>query len=88
MAGGNIVPHVGGEQAGYLFEFKPEGVFLTVYPTLMSEFELSDMRQILKEYSVEDYSIETLAKTVREASGNPVKIGYSYILPPDWKPTA
>ena len=86
MAGGNIVPHVGGEQAGYLFEFKPEGVFLTVYPTLMSEFELSDMRQILKEYSVEDYSIETLAKTVREASGNPVKIGYSYTLPPDWKP--
>lgn len=86
MAGGNMVPHVGGEQAGYLFEFKPEGVFLTVYPTLMSEFELSDMRQILKEYSVDDYSLEALAKTVREASGLPVKIGYSYTLPPDWKP--
>ncbi|WP_294153452.1 hypothetical protein [uncultured Selenomonas sp.] len=24
---------VGGQDAGYLFEFKPEGVFLTVYPT-------------------------------------------------------
>ena len=27
---------VGGQDAGYLFEFKPEGVFLTVYPTAES----------------------------------------------------
>ena len=54
-----MVPTVGGEEAGYLFEFKDDGVFFTVYPSGDSGilFELSDMRQILKEYGVLDYDI-------------------------------
>lgn len=84
----NIVPRIGGPHAGYLFEFRQDGVFFTVYPAGMMDmmFELSDMRQILKEYSVDDYDIEKLARTVREAAGVPVKLADSFILPPDWKP--
>ena len=64
---------VGGKSAGYLFEFKPDGVFFTVYPTDDSEmlFELSDMRQILKEYGVTDYDMGELARAVRAADGQP-----------------
>ncbi len=64
---------VGSKEAGYLFEFKPEGVFLTVYPTDDSGmcFELSDMRQILKEYGVTDYDMGDLAHVVRAADGKP-----------------
>lgn len=67
---------VGGKSAGYLFEFKPDGVFLTVYPTEDSEmlFELSDMRQILKEYGVTDYDMGELARAVRAADGQPCKL--------------
>ena len=51
MAEGLKSATVGGREAGYLFEFKPDGVFLTVYPVDDSGmlYELSDMRQILKE---------------------------------------
>lgn len=78
-------PTVGGESLGYLFEFKPEGVFLTVYPAEDTGilFELSDMRQVLKDYSVDDYDIELLARTVREASGTPVKLGTKFVLSPE-----
>ena len=67
---------VGGKSAGYLFEFKPDGVFFTVYPTEDSEmlFELSDMRQILKEYGVTDYDMGELARAVRAADGTPCKL--------------
>ncbi len=67
---------VGGKLAGYLFEFKPDGVYFTVYPTEDSEmlFELSDMRQILKEYGVNDYDMGELARAVRTASGTPCKL--------------
>lgn len=67
---------VGGKSAGYLFEFKSDGVFLTVYPTEDSEmlFELSDMRQILKEYGVTDYDMGELARAVRAADGEPCKL--------------
>ena len=67
---------VGGKSAGYLFEFKPDGVFFTVYPTEDSEmlFELSDMRQILKEYGVIDYDMGELARVVRAADGKPCKL--------------
>ena len=70
------VSTVGSEEAGYLFQFKADGVFLTVYPSGDSGllFELSDMRQILKEYGVLDYDIELLARTVREAAGVPQKL--------------
>ena len=67
---------VGGKSAGYLFEFKTDGVFLTVYPTEDSEmlFELSDMRQISKEYGVTDYDMGELARAVRAADGEPCKL--------------
>ena len=71
-----LVPPVGGKESGYLFEFKSEGVFLTVYPSADSGilFELSDMFKILQEHSVVDYKIETLTKVVREADGKPQKV--------------
>ena len=74
---------VGGQDAGYLFEFKPEGVFLTVYPTAESTilYELSDMRQILHDYGVNDYDILTLAKAVRTADGVPVRLSEHYTAP-------
>ncbi len=67
---------VGGKSAGYLFEFKPDGVYFTVYPTEDSDllFELSDMRQILKEYGVVDYDMGELARAVRAADGEPCKL--------------
>ena len=78
-----MIPTVGGEDAGYLFEFKPEGVFLTVYPSGDTGilFELSDMRQVLKEYGVLDYDIELLARTVREAAGKPQKLAEHFEAP-------
>ncbi len=74
---------LGGKDAGYLFEFTPEGVFLTVYPSTEGDlsFELSDMRQILQEYSVVDYDIALLSRVVREASGRPVKLSGSFEEP-------
>ena len=77
------IPKVGGKEAGYLFEFKPEGVFLTVYPSEDTSilFELSDMRQILKDYGVDTYDIEVLAHTVREASGKPQKLAEKFTAP-------
>ena len=51
-----IIAKVGGSEEGYLFEFCSDGVFLTVYPKnekgLM--FEMSDMRRVLKDFSVDD----------------------------------
>ena len=67
---------LGGSAAGYKYEFKPDGVYLTVYPGVDGErlFELSDMRQILRECKVLDYDIGVLSRTLREASGRPQKI--------------
>ncbi len=67
---------LGGKDAGYLFEFSTEGVFLTVYPVQDGEFgfELSDMRQILQERGVLDYDIVLLSRVVREASGKRTRI--------------
>ncbi len=78
-----MIPTVGSKEAGYLFEFKSEGVFLTVYPSVDDGilFELSDMRQILKEYGVLDYNIEVLARTVREAAGEPQKLADRFEAP-------
>ena len=71
---------VGGQEAGYLFEFKPDGVYLTVYPADDGgiAFELSDMRQILKEYGVIDYDMAELALAVRAAEGTPVLLAKQY----------
>ena len=74
---------VGGKDAGYLFEFTSEGVFLTVYPSTEDDlqFELSDMRQILQDYNVLDYDIALLSRVVREASGKPEKLSGSFTEP-------
>ncbi|MBR4904554.1 MAG: DUF342 domain-containing protein [Selenomonadaceae bacterium] len=67
---------LGGPQAGYKYEFKPDGVYLTIYPSVDGErlFELSDMRQILRECKVLDYDVGILSRTMREANGKPQKI--------------
>ncbi|MCR5447612.1 MAG: FapA family protein [Schwartzia sp.] len=77
------ISEVGGETAGYLFEFKSDGVYLTVYPNDDNGilFELSDMRQILKDYGVADYDIELLARVVRTADGVPVRLADRFISP-------
>lgn len=75
-------PKLGGSESGYLYEFKDDGVYLTIYPNTADSllFELSDMRQILRECGVVNYDVAMLARTVREASGishkiaDPVKI--------------
>ncbi len=68
-------PSIGNPESGYKYEFRNDGVYLTVYPVedeLL--FELSDMRQILKDYGVLDYDVALLARTVREATGEPQRI--------------
>ncbi len=67
---------LGGPQAGYKYEFKADGVYLTIYPSVDGErlFELSDMRQILRECKVLDYDVGILSRTMREANGKPQKI--------------
>lgn len=67
---------LGGPAAGYKYEFKPDGVYLTVYPNVDGErlFELSDMRQILRDCKVLDYDVGVLSRTMREANGRPQKV--------------
>ncbi|MBQ9497124.1 MAG: DUF342 domain-containing protein, partial [Selenomonadaceae bacterium] len=67
---------LGGPASGYKYEFRPDGVYFTVYPNVDGErlFELSDMRQILRDCRVLDYDVGILSRTMREASGRPQKI--------------
>ena len=67
---------LGGAPAGYKFDFKSDGVYLTVYPAADGErlFELSDMRQILRDCKVLDYDVGALSRTMREANGRAQKI--------------
>ena len=67
---------LGSAGAGYKFEFKADGVYLTIYPSVDGErlFELSDMRQILRECKVMDYDVGILSRTMREANGRAQKI--------------
>ena len=67
---------LGGPQAGYKYEFKKDGVYLTIYPAVEGErlFELSDMRQILRDCKILDYDVGVLSRTMREANGRPQKI--------------
>lgn len=78
-------PTVGGSEAGYLFEFRPEGVFLTVFPAEEGNlgFELSDMRKILHDYDVVDYDIALLSRMIREASGKAVRVSETFTEPPE-----
>ena len=84
MAEERSIRTAGGKDAGYLFEFTSEGVFLTVYPSTENDlqFELSDMRQILQDFNVLDYDITLLSRVVREAAGRPVKLSGSFTEPP------
>jgi len=76
MGAGNSFPTIGGMEAGYKFEFRDDGVYLTIYPNSADSllFELSDMRQILKECGVVDYDVALLSRTLREANGEPQRI--------------
>lgn len=67
---------LGGPADGYKYEFKADGVYLTIYPAADGErlFELSDMRQILRDCKVLDYDVGILSRTMREANGRPQKI--------------
>ena len=67
---------LGGASVGYKYEFRTDGVYLTIYPNVDGErlFELSDMRQILRECKVADYDVGVLSRTMREANGRPQKI--------------
>lgn len=69
-------PTIGGFESGYKYEFRDDGVYLTVYPaeTESLMFELSDMRQILRDCGVIDYDVALLSKTMREATGKAQKI--------------
>ena len=69
-------PVLGGPESGYKYEFRPDGVYLTVFPSVDGErlFELSDMRQVLRECRVLDYDVGLLSRTMREANGRPQKI--------------
>lgn len=74
-------PAVGSKEAGYLCEFREDGVYLTIYPDAADGllFELSDIRQILHDNGVVDYDIITLSQIVREASGESKKLADCYI---------
>ncbi|MBQ4403841.1 MAG: DUF342 domain-containing protein [Selenomonadaceae bacterium] len=67
---------LGGPASGYKYEFRPDGVYLTVYPNVDGErlFELSDMRQILRDCRVLDYDVGILSRTMREANGRAQRI--------------
>ena len=67
---------LGGPASGYKYEFRSDGVYFTVYPNVDGErlFELSDMRQILRDCKILDYDVGTLSRTMREANGRPQKI--------------
>ena len=67
---------IGGASVGYKYEFRTDGVYFTVYPNADGErlFELSDMRQILRECKVLDYDVGMLSRVMREASGREQKI--------------
>ena len=68
------------KESGYKYEFRADGVYLTVYPSARREFELSDMRQELRERKVVEYDVGLLSRTIREASGRAVKIAEAVAL--------
>ena len=70
-----LYPTIGNPESGYRYEFRPDGVYLTVYPNEDGlPFELSDMRQILRDTGVYDYDAAMLMRVMREASGDAQRI--------------
>lgn len=88
MAEKQQVRSVGGQEAGYLFEFREDGVYLTVYPNEEGGilFELSDMQQILTEYGADAYDAALLGKVIRSAEGTPYRIAEHFVLPEEEAP--
>ncbi len=80
-----VIAKIGGAKEGYLFEFCSDGVFLTVYPRedagLM--FEMSDMRRILKRFNAFDYDVKAMTETLKEHTGQPVRLGKEFTIPND-----
>ena len=89
MAENQRIRTVGGQDAGYLFEFREDGVYLTVYPNEgdSSLFELSDMQQVLTEYGAAEYDAALLAKVVRSADGKPYRIAEHFVVPVEEVPS-
>ncbi len=89
MAENQRIRTVGGQDAGYLFEFREDGVYLTVYPNEgdSSLFELSDMQQVLTEYGAAEYDAALLAKVVRSADGKPYRIAEYFVAPVEEVPS-
>ena len=86
MAEMQLRPPVGGEGAGYLLEFREEGVFITIFPDSNGVlFELSDIRQILQECGVIDYDVVSLARIVRESAGTAQKLSDTFLSPDEMK---
>lgn len=68
-------PTCGGPESGFFFEFKPEGVFLTVYPPDGEPlFEISDLTQVLSEAGINDFDLTLLMQAAKNADGKPAKI--------------
>lgn len=86
MAEKELRSPVGGAEAGYLLEFRESGVYITIFPDANGVlFELSDIRQILQECGVVDYDVVSLARIVRESSGEAQKLSDSFLSPEDMK---
>lgn len=65
---------IGNAAEGFKLEFKTDGVWLTVYPSAERLFELSDLRQMLRDNAVADYDVGILSRAIREATGRAVKL--------------
>ncbi len=67
----NTRPPLGSKEDGYLLEWRPGGVFLTVWPSSDGKPSrgLADIRKSLLGNGITEYDIITLARIVREASG-------------------
>ena len=76
---------LGGPASGYKFEFRPDGVYLTIYPNVDGSrlFELSDMRQILRDCRVLDYDVGILSRTMRSANGIAQRIAEPVQISPE-----
>ena len=86
MAEKELRSPVGGAGAGYLLEFRETGVYITIFPDSNGIlFELSDIRQILQECGVIDYDVVSLARIVRESSGEAQKLSDSFLSPEEMK---
>ena len=85
-----IIARVGGKDKGYLFEFCSDGIFLTVYPKdgIGLMFDVSEMRQVLKDFSVVDYDLRLMTDALKKNDGVPVCLGKKFPLPQNYSSQA